>query len=73
MVEGEQKWYRDITVLEERLMQLPMNTNLEDRFWRRIVDNPNGSQVPALAPEERDDEDRDADDVMGYTRNWHSA
>jgi len=59
------KWYRDITVSEERLSQLPMNANLEDRFWRQIVDNPHGAQVPALAPEGAD-EDRDADDVMGY-------
>ena len=27
------KWYRDITISEERLAQLPENANLEDRFW----------------------------------------
>ena len=43
-----------------------MNANLEDHFWRRIVDNPHGSQVPALASEEGEVEDRDADDVIGY-------
>ena len=60
------KWYRDITISDERLAQLPTNANLEDRFWRRIVDNPHESQMPASASEERQDEDRDINDVMGY-------
>lgn len=60
------KWYRDIIVSEERLSQLPIDANLEARFWRRIVDNPDGSQIPAPPLEEREDEDRDVDDVMGY-------
>ena len=59
------KWYWDITISEERLTQLPVDANLENHFWRQIVDNPHGSQVPAPA-EEREGEDRDADGVMGY-------
>ena len=51
------KWYRDITISEERLAQLPENANLENRFWRRIVDNPDEAQIPASVLDEREDED----------------
>jgi hypothetical protein len=62
------KWYRDIIISEERLSQLPANANLEDRFWRQVVDDPVGTPVlpPNGEPEVREaEEDIDMNGIMG--------
>lgn len=32
------KWYRDVSVLEDRLSQLPLDDNLEHLFVREVAD-----------------------------------
>ena len=62
------KWYRDIIISEERLSQLPANANLEDRFWRRVVDDPVVTPVPPPngEPQVREaEEDIDMNGIMG--------
>jgi hypothetical protein len=37
LLKNNNKWYRVITISDERLIQLPTYANLEEHFWRRIV------------------------------------
>ena len=51
-LKANNKWYRDITISDEHLMQLPLDDNLERVFVRQVEDLnlPNGDLGMADAP-----------------------
>jgi len=61
------KWYRDISISEERMSQLPINENLEDRFSQQVMDNHAGSLVPSTngGVQATETEETDVNRLMG--------
>jgi len=61
------KWYRDVSISEERLSQLPTNENLEDRFSQQVMDNHAGTLVPSPneGVQDTETEETDVNQLMG--------
>ena len=61
------KWYRNISISEERLSQLPINENLKDRFSQQVTDNHAGSLVPSPngGAHATETEQTDVNELMG--------
>ena len=49
------KWYRNADISQERLSQLPVDGNLEARFWRGVPENTNNEDALIVREEEREE------------------